>query len=145
MEKFNKTALKSEGEKLKEVADIIWYKFYRIDWDDEWKFFFNEFDSNNTDEYFESYDLHHNKNILFYNDIFYKKINDLSDWFWADYIYNYTELDVREIIFTQEFMDKYLIYYSDNIWILSSGQIVYGLSLNLNNPVEYLANLLEIN
>lgn len=85
--------------------------------------------------------------------IWYSLLENWIDWDWYNH-YFWKEMlwwvwvlpwfkryDVRQIIFTQEFMDKYLKYYSDNIWMSSSDQIVYRLSLNLDNPTEYLYNL----
>ena len=48
-------------------------------------------------------------------------------------------LDVREIIFTQEFMEKYkeYAYKLDNI----DNQDIYDLLLHLDNPVWYLYDL----
>ena len=54
-------------------------------------------------------------------------------------------LDVREIIFTQEFMDKYWEYLckiKNPEWQeLFETALIFN---NLNNPVEYLYNLLEL-
>lgn len=59
----------------------------------------------------------------------------ITYWKWEKWykVYN----DVREIIFTQEFMDKFI----DKIWIdnIDFKEILFK---KLDNPVEYLYNLL---
>lgn len=91
----------TEHEKLKQICDKIWYKYWNFQ---KWKFM----------------------------------------RFWYDNI----QESVKEIIFTQEFMDKYFYYYRDKNnynftlhWELWTKQLIFR---NLNNPVEYLYNLLEL-
>ena len=50
--------------------------------------------------------------------------------------------DVREIIFTQEFMDKF--FPNINMGLMTShNEFSYELLHNLNNPVDYLYNLIK--
>jgi len=57
----------------------------------------------------------------------------------------YRTIDVREIIFTQEFMDKYWEYYKE--YKFSSSSIYQTMQLellnNLDNPVQYLYELIK--
>lgn len=57
---------------------------------------------------------------------------------------NIFEIDIREIIFTQEFMNRFWEYYKLNKFSSESIYKVMQLELfnNLNNPVSYLYNLL---
>lgn len=60
------------------------------------------------------------------------------DWTWI-------EIDVREIIFTPEFMDKYMDYFYTNIdWreYIFNEHIHNLINYNLDNPTLYLYNLL---
>ena len=62
-------------------------------------------------------------------------------------------VDVREIIFTQDFMEKYISYIDKNIspwifvkrekWELVIPEIHDWLIRNLDNPVDYLYNLIK--
>jgi len=54
--------------------------------------------------------------------------------YWSDYIWT----NLREIIFTQEFMDKYQEYY----WVTYM-YMWERLNKHLDNPTEYLYNLLK--
>ena len=56
------------------------------------------------------------------------------------------ESNVREIIFTQEFMDKYFNYLINNTswWDDTLNEIASDLIFqNLNNPVQYLFDLIK--
>lgn len=88
----------NEFEKLKQICDKIWYKFYKY-----------------------KYEIPYNLDI--------DKIK--------------IDKDVREIIFTKEFMDKYWEYYKLNKFWSESIYKTMQLELfnNLDNPVEYLYNL----
>mgnify|MGYP007057166854 CR=1 FL=1 len=52
-------------------------------------------------------------------------------------------LDVREIIFTQEFMEKYISYTFSKCSKYDITYVWYWLLNNLNNPVEHLYNLIK--
>lgn len=86
---YNK--MKTEHEKLKEIADKIWYE------------------------------------LLLCNIKQYKRI-DWIEWFFY--------VDVREIIFTPEFMGKFVDY--------KPSINMCNIFNNLDNPVEYLFDLLEL-
>jgi len=65
-----------------------------------------------------------------------------SNMYWKNWIL-YTDIwiseiykDVREIIFTQEFMDKFEKKY----WLIEAWTLIRS---NLNNPTEYLYNLIK--
>jgi len=61
---------------------------------------------------------------------------------WTD---KYRKIDVREIIFTSEFMDKFFNYKVANFWVMWWTKILLWLvEWNLDNPVQYLYNLLEL-
>ena len=51
--------------------------------------------------------------------------------------------DVREIIFTQEFMDKFFEYTKKNTKYKNPTGIFFHLMEHLDNPVDYLYNLLK--
>ncbi len=51
-----------------------------------------------------------------------------------------TPVDVREIIFTQEFMDKMNLYFWHTDWY---NKEVYWLLHNLDAPIDYLYNLIK--
>jgi len=51
------------------------------------------------------------------------------------------DIDVREIIFTQEFMDKLEKYLEERDWIVERDPLYYFLMKNLNDPVDYVYNL----
>ena len=60
------------------------------------------------------------------------------------YCYECCKYNVREIIFTQDFMDKY-IKYCENQWIIAPSKykmFLIDLHKNLDNSVEYLYNTL---
>jgi len=108
--------MKPEHEMLKEICDVIWYDLSNLS-------------------------VQQNK------DCWYAE-NTFERYFWD------ATCDVREIIFTQEFMDKFITYYDMNIspwifierdnWELDIPLIHNGLLRNLDNPTEYLYNLLEL-
>ena len=57
----------------------------------------------------------------------------------------YREINVREIIFTPEFMEKF-ISYCDIKWIIAPSYykiFLIDLHKNLYNPVDYLYNLIK--
>lgn len=60
--------------------------------------------------------------------------------------WDFRKIDVREIIFTQEFMDKLVNYLEDNRIVAPSHYKTFLISLHkeLNDPVDYLYNLLEL-
>lgn len=63
-------------------------------------------------------------------------------WFWIDQRYREVQINVREIIFTQEFMDKYIKYTEKN-WIIAPSKyktFLIDLHKNLDNSVDYLYN-----
>lgn len=65
-------------------------------------------------------------------------IKDIDFWDWWVSI-----VDVREIMFKQKFMDKFMLYFQDtfhftNIWVLWFRQYMFK---NLDNPVDYIYNL----
>ena len=69
---------------------------------------------------------------------------ECESWYWDTirrwYIYKWEEeLDVREVIFTQEFMEKLTIQLEKKMW---SEMFKRGLLDNLDNPVQYLYNTL---
>ena len=63
------------------------------------------------------------------------------DWVFKDVNW---KVDVREIIFTQEFMDAYRKYYIDNFieWFQIESMYFQLLQNNLDNPVDYLYSLI---
>ena len=56
--------------------------------------------------------------------------------------YSYVDIDVREIIFTQEFMDKLSEYLNKNS-IKDFKKMWWDICNNLDNPVEFLYNLIK--
>jgi len=74
---------------------------------------------------------------------------ELIDWFLFTSDWPYRILDEREIIFTQEFMDKFRKYITNNhktheewlICVEKTGKINWILS-HLDDPTDYLYNLL---
>ena len=62
---------------------------------------------------------------------------EYNKWTWFNRIVN-----VREIIFTKEFMDKYYKYFNDTfLWLWDE---VVNVLNNLDSPVDYLYNTLEL-
>ena len=124
----------TEHEKLKKICDTIGYNLFYTS-TKNW-FYFNSFIDNNIDEYLTDWDI-------FYSwKEFYKMVETEV----------YTELDVREIIFTTEFMDKYINFCIDNyasLNIIASSKealkkwIFIWLMHNLDNPTEYLYKLIK--
>ena len=109
----------NEHLKLKEICDTIGYNWFYAS-TKNW-FYFNSFSDNNIDEYLTDWDI-------FYSwKEFYKMVETEV----------YTELDVREIIFTTEFMDKYTQH--------KAPLHMCPLLENLDNPVDYLAKLIWLN
>jgi hypothetical protein len=108
----------SEHELLKEICDLIWYKL-----------------ENN-----------HNKQYIYFEHWEFRRSYYQECRCWENIEDEY-EINVREIIFTPEFMDK-LIKFVDNktlLWPLRIKQDLWiSLLSSLNNPTGYLANLLEI-
>ena len=51
--------------------------------------------------------------------------------------------DVREIIFTQEFMDKFKEYYYKEETEIMPTDYIAPILFHLNNPVDYLHNLIN--
>lgn len=87
---------------------------------------------------------------LYYQDDFQKY--PWINWFIEDLWWIFYEADVREIIFTQEFMDKLLKYreiMQENkniIWTqkhIDWQNCFNNILDNLNNPTEYLYNLIK--
>ena len=78
-----------------------------------------------------------------------KEICDLIEyesWYWDTirrwYIYKWEEeLDVREVIFTQEFMDLLEQYFNIEH---NFDDIRYNIISHLNNPVQYLYDTLQL-
>lgn len=52
--------------------------------------------------------------------------------------------DVRETIFTQEFMDKLVDYLEKRDWIVEKDPLYYFIMKNLNDPTDYIYNLLRL-
>ena len=80
--------------------------------------------------------------------IWYLVLYAYDDWYYETiWRINYRYVDVREIIFTQEFMDKLSIYCLETLdmWRAYDRFCISLIQWHLNNPVEYLADLLEIN
>ena len=75
--------------------------------------------------------------------------DDLYYYDWDNFVHDWNQelrkLDVREIIFTQEFMDAY--NYHRNTWKIYTDIIEPWIWLmdNLDNPVDYLAELIWLN
>jgi len=63
---------------------------------------------------------------------------DINEINWVD-----VEKNVREIIFTQEFMDKYIDYVCDNRWHWIAEWVLQYIGQHLNDPVDYLYNLIK--
>jgi hypothetical protein len=76
-----------------------------------------------------------------FNNLFYRKYNTEI---WSEDLSLYNNiLNVREIIFTKEFMDKWIDYrLKDNLHEDVRDELVILLN-NLDNPVEYLFNLIK--
>ena len=87
----------------------------------------------------------------------HEKLKEICDKIWYEnyileqirwwYIYKWSEwieLDVIEIIFTQEFMDKLDTYlWEKDLWFCRhdlSSELIWK---HLNNPVEYIYNLIK--
>ena len=106
----------TEHKKLKEICDLIGF---------ESKFYFN---TNNSKKYFE------------------KEIEtEVWEWEWTRAYQEEIDVDVkvnvREIIFTQEFMEKL----SENNIVknkIAYQDLYREIMFNLNDPVEYLYNTL---
>ena len=76
--------------------------------------------------------------------IWYLVIYAYDDWYYeAIWKIDYRYINVREIIFTQEFENK-MREYSYNEWDFIWEAVWMDLINHLNNPVEYLADILEI-
>jgi len=75
--------------------------------------------------------------IGYKTNFFYKK-EWYKEWYYQAYWNGWRKVKVCEIIFTQEFMDKYRTYINLDLefskWII----------LHLNNPVDYLYNTLKL-
>jgi hypothetical protein len=70
---------------------------------------------------------------------------DFIYWFKENEEWEPLFVDVREIIFTQEFMKKYVSYCEYN-WIIAPSkykEFLIDLFKNLNNPVDYLYTLIN--
>jgi hypothetical protein len=76
-----------------------------------------------------------------FNNLFYRKYNTEI---WSEDLSLYNNiLNVREIIFTKEFMDKWIDYrLKDNLHEDVRDELVILLN-NLDNTVEYLYNLIK--
>lgn len=75
-----------------------------------------------------------------------------SKWFYKEYWYSQKMwVNVREIIFTTEFMEKFYQYSLDNFliidWESNAKYWDWKIDLldNLDNPVDYLYNLIKEN
>ena len=91
--------------------------------------------------------------IWYESDFYDNKREIFKQWTWDN---EYRMVNVREIIFTEEFMDKYKKYYDSNIcpWFFRQNKdwsywkiqlpLVDDILNNLHNPTQYLYNLLEI-
>ena len=71
---------------------------------------------------------------------------EYESWYWDTirrwYIYKWEEeLDVREVIFTQEFMDLLEQYFNIEH---NFDDIRYNIISHLNNPVQYLYDTLQL-
>lgn len=77
-----------------------------------------------------------------FNNLFYRKYNTEI---WSEDLSLYNNiLNVREIIFTQEFMDKLFAFLlNKHTSILIANTKKQGLLKNLDNPTEYLYNLIK--
>lgn len=109
----------TEHEKLKKICDTIGYSSYQWKWSKYGNFFFKETDSYITDP----------------NNSDRVKPTDVA----------WVIIDVREIIFTQEFRNKFCLHIIDlNIirhwvwWYYLFDEI----NDNLDNPVDYLYDLI---
>ena len=82
----------------------------------------------------------------------HEKLEEICDlieyesWYWDTirrwYIYKWEEeLDVREVIFTQEFMDLLEQYFNIEH---NFDDIRYNIISHLNNPVQYLYDTLQL-
>lgn len=79
----------------------------------------------------------------------YKIIWFRQEWYlivrdWPDEWERLINANVREIIFTQEFMDKLLDYNTKRLWLENSSKLAEAINYNLNDPVTYLYNTLEL-
>ena len=78
--------------------------------------------------------------IYFDNGVVWNNFTKEADyWSWK---YN---INVREIIFTQEFMDKYIKFIKEK-WILANSYyklFLIDLHKNLDNPVDHLYTLIK--
>lgn len=70
------------------------------------------------------------------------EVFESNDWYWHLYKCWNIILDVREIIFTQDFMDK-LYQFIEHDEPLSFLEYWNWLLHNLDNPVQYLYNLIK--
>lgn len=118
----------TEHERLKRICDEIWYELPGHLWIIFYKNRIIKF--------------------LWQDMIFKKKYNCSSSQGWISYENKlYMIVDIREIIFTPEFMDKFIEYLSENEILTSSIEehnIYYRLMKNnLHNPVTYLYNLIS--
>ena len=86
----------------------------------------------------------------------HEKLKEMADKIWYEINYKfkityyeqiaeceYRTIDVREIIFTQEFMNKYMKYLKveKNFW--NPTIIIYWLFENLQDPVWYLYSIIK--
>lgn len=125
--------MKTEHELLKEISDLIWYKKWEIicwgcmrkDWlQYSWKTKWKDWICGRC--WFEWKDIW----LLSWN---------LENEYW------YKRWSIKEIIFTPEFMDKFIEYYQMQWWQELACDIWATLiTCKLNNPVSYLANILNI-
>lgn len=115
----------TEHEKLKIICDEIGYK-YRVKTTQAIKspFYYNT----QAKEFW--YDFAITKTDI--------RVN--RSWIHIDYTeYEFIVLDIREIIFTQEFMDKFEAKYENLSWKYWQSALLK----NLDNPVEYLYNTIK--
>ena len=104
----------TEHEKLKEICDLIGY---------------------NLEYSLTSLDIDEDEYLIQWKYF-------IEEWFYNDkWVPNI--IDVREIIFTQEFMDRLYKYYSIKLnWPMWMSLFSESLLFHLNDPVSYLYNLL---
>ena len=104
----------SEHEKLKEIIDLIEYEYYD----------------------FFAWNIMSNKFYPWYNR---EAKQDEFEW---------DPVSVTEIIFSPEFMDKLVKYYYWNFWrtdwVMDTDYITPWIMNNLEDPVDFIYNLLEL-
>jgi len=83
--------------------------------------------------------------VIGYNPIWYWTYMDESSWYSEIWFYRdgsedsyYPDVNVREIIFTQEFMDEFVLFLEKNWYYYSAEDQFEWVLENLNNPVDYL-------